>query len=125
MTDKLLKFLEAASADRNLQSELKEKIRSAAGKNLSVVAAAFAREKGYELEETDLVPAGQELDQDELAAVTGGGGCGCVAFGMGGGDGIDCICEFYGEGTVDDAPGVTDEGGCICVGGGAGATNRK
>ena len=102
------------------------------------------KEYGVELTEADLqIPQG-ELDDDELNAVTGGGGCGCSVAGYGAGDGLKCVCFLGGTGSLGERKKATtflprhsalgllaedllennwNKGGCVCVAAGAGATN--
>ena len=89
---------------------------------------AIAKELNIELAEEDLkVPEQKELSENELEAVTGGGGCGCVLYGVGGRDGLKCECMHYGGGVSDETSHCVGygHGACACVGGGAGATNGR
>lgn len=96
----------------------------------------FWKAQGVELTEEDLKVPTQNLSDDELDAVVGGGGCGCCVTGGGWGDEMRCECIGAGVGGINyyDRNGRFhngDEGGytpsygwCTCIVAGAGATNR-
>ena len=117
---------------------------SGASSQLIENAAALLKEYGVELTEDDLQIPQEELDDDELNAVTGGGGCGCSVGGYGAGDGLKCVCFLGGTGSLRERKKATtflprhqalgllaedllennwNKGGCVCVAAGAGATN--
>lgn len=83
------------------------------------------KEYGVELTDEDFKAPGGELSDDELEAVSGGGGCGCPVFGGGGGDYLKCVCVIGGLGNivVNGVKYPVDYGGCLCPAAGAGATN--
>ena len=110
MTDKMKSYLEAATRDK----EHLEKLKTA--KNTEEIAA-LAKEKGFDLSAEDLTPdtENRQLSEDELAAVAGGGVCGCyfVGAGMAGTKDEDCRCPVGGAGSYwdNDTQGVR----CACV----------
>ena len=90
----------------------------------------FWKAQGVELTEEDLKVPTQNLSDDELDAVVGGGGCGCCVTGGGWGDELHCGCMLAGAGGIYyyDSDGnlttiMNKYGGCICPAAGAGATN--
>ena len=94
----------------------------------------FWRAQGIDLTEDDLKMPKHNMSDDELEAVSGGGGCGCVLGGGGSGDFLDCNCVGGGAGSIDwkDKDGTVKKGskgfynkygGCICPVAGVGATN--
>lgn len=94
----------------------------------------FWKAQGIELTEDDLKTPSYEMSDDELEAVSGGGGCGCCGTGGGWGDLLHCECILAGggslaykkkDGTIREGGGdkICQYGGCFCYGGGAGATN--
>ena len=130
MTDKVRKILEEVSANEDWKKELEERLKSVENAAKNAALLAFVEEKGYEIAEEDLTMDAQELSAEELEQVSGGDGCGCVAWGQGLGlntedGGLDCHCYFAGTGCMPGTWGeVTSQGGCVCVVGGAGASNR-
>ena len=108
MTENLKKFLEAVSEN----AELAAKISTLGLDDV----LALAKELGFELTEEDFAKK-NELADDELDAVAGGGACACV-FGGGGkedsNDGL-CVCAAYGYGVDKN-----EDKRCVCpaVGGG-------
>ena len=121
MSDNLKKFMEEVSKDRALM----EKAKNADADRL----IAIAKEINLELTEEDLkAPEKEELSDDELAAVAGGGGCFCGLAGLGRYDGIDCRCALGGAGFCDaETSYCTGHGNafCICAIAGGGATDGK
>lgn len=94
----------------------------------------FWKAQGIELTEDDLKAPSHEMSDDELEAVSGGGGCGCCGTGGGWGDMMRCMCILSGGGGIDyrTSSGELKEGidcrfskygNCMCLGAGAGATN--
>ncbi len=91
----------------------------------------FWKAQGVELTEEDLKVPTQNLSDDELDAVVGGGGCGCCVTGGGWGDELYCGCVLAGAGGIyyyDSNGSLTTKishkyGGCVCPAAGAGATN--
>ena len=124
MTERAEKFLAAVSEDPALKSELEARLRETGQKEQYAAVAAFAKEKGFVLEEADLGPEAGEMDVNELGTVAGGSGCGCAVYGSGKGA-LDCRCYVAGIGECDVGKGITSEGGCLCTVGGAGASNKK
>ena len=122
MTDNTRKILEEISSNEDWKEELKERLSGVEDAAKNSMILAFVKEKGYEIAEEDFNTDGQELSLEELEQVTGGDGCGCVAWGEGGGC-IHCLCVLAGSGFVDGAQTITSQGGCACVAGGAGASN--
>ena len=110
MTENMQKFLEAVSKNE----ELTEKVGTMGQDEL----IALAKELGIELTAADLEkPAVQELSDDDLDAVAGGGdvSCACAMGGGGTKDGNDktCACVLAGA-------GYSKNGGERCVCGFAG-----
>ena len=94
MTENLKKFLEVVSTNEELQ----KKLTNASKEEIVAVAA----EAGFVLTDADLVQK-NELSDDELDTVAGGGrkaNCGCGVGGGGTGDESDdtCACVVYGLG---------------------------
>ena len=120
MTENMKKWLELVSGDKALQEKLM-KLQNEAPEQQKVTVIRMAKENGVVLTAEDLASAeGEELSDDELDAVAGGGGCGCPVIGggsggegehnyvcacVGGGGGLDnhsedyCICPLIGAGT--------------------------
>lgn len=99
MSDKLKKLLEMISGNK----ELTEKACSMGKEEI----IKLAKEMGIELNDEDLIkPASEELSDDELCAVSGGGD-------------VNCVCPLGGGGTKDD-----DDKACACVLAGAGFTDE-
>lgn len=84
---------------------------------------ALLKEYGVELTDEDFKAPGGELSDDELEAVSGGGGCGCSGIGGGAGDYLGCGCCAVGTGLIEGTNNFSEYGGCFCPGAGAGATN--
>ena len=118
--EKLLQFLKE-------NPELQEKLNNLAKENsnsFNQQAAALLSGAGIEISVDDLKVPTDELSEDELMAIAGGGGCACAAGGYGGGDTLYCGCIGYGSGGVNEKVDlITSKGGCACIGAGAGATN--
>jgi len=129
MSENLKKFLEAVSANE----ELNKKASAAPKEEL----LAMAKELGIELTEDDLKQESKELSDDELDAVAGGGTCACVLGGGGkkAGDGSVydvCACVVAGTGLKKLTQTVYDPvmgewrtethnvARCVCVTAGAG-----
>ena len=105
--------------------ELQKKLNNLAKENsnsLNQQAAALLSGAGIEISVDDLKVPTDELSEDELKSVAGGGGCGCFLGGYGSGDYLECTCEGYGQGGVN-GNGICEIGGCVCPVAGAGATN--
>lgn len=95
MSDNMKKFLEAVSKSEELTAKV-----GSMGKDELL---ALAKELGLELTEADLEkPAAEELSDDELDAVAGGGD-------------VSCACAMGGGGTKD-----SNDKTCACVLAGAG-----
>ncbi|MCR4770895.1 MAG: Nif11-like leader peptide family RiPP precursor [Oscillospiraceae bacterium] len=113
MTKNMKDFLEAASGD----GELIERLIKA---ETPETVIKLAEEKGFSLTEDDVkigeAPTG-ELSDDELDAVAGGTGCGCV---LGGGGGDGCVCVFGGCSDSPSGGGsFPDKCFCFLIGGGS------
>ena len=93
MTENMKKFLETVSKD----AELCKKVSAMNKDDL----LALAKELGLALAEEDLIKPAQELEDDDLDTVAGGGS--------------DCICFMGGGGTKD-----YDDKTCACVMAGVG-----
>ncbi len=102
------KFLEAVSKDEALKVELEQAALEALGE--------FLKSKGLEAEARKIAEAAtekvaeahgfraddmEEISDDELKAVAGGG-CECGFAGGGSGTGKKCFCFLFGKGTNDD-----------------------
>ena len=110
MTENMKKFLELASGDAELTAQLKGMAKDA------IIAAA--QQRGITLTDADFVEdASDELSDDELSVVAGGGKCACVMGGSGkAGDNCrKCACIIAGGGMFKD-----DVNRCGCVGAGGG-----
>ena len=106
MSEKMKKFLEVLSEDK----ELKRKATDMSKEEL----VALAREKGIELMDEDFeVPEG-ELSEREMSDVAGGGECYCFVGGGGTEDsnGNICVCVLLGIGENDDFNPDTHR--CFC-----------
>ncbi len=102
MTENMKKFLELISKDEDLKQKALA-LNDMEHKEAVSAGISLAKELGIELSEADFdnEESGDELKDDELDAVAGGGDCGCVA--GGGGtvcDGSFCPCVGYGQGSV-------------------------
>ena len=116
---KLIQFLKE-------NPELQEKLNNLAKENsddFNQQAAALLSGAGIEISVDDLKVPTDELSEDELMAIAGGGGCACTLGGYGGGDRLYCACLFAGSGGIDNCDNVGVQGGYICPIAGAGATN--
>ena len=94
MTENMKKFLETVSKREDLCTKI-----GTMGKDELI---ALAKELGIELTDADLVRPSQELDDDELDAIAGGGD-------------VSCVCAMGGGGTKDN-----NDKTCACVLAGAG-----
>ena len=95
MTDNMMEFLKAVSAKEELYAKV-----GTMGKDELI---ALAKELGLELTEADLAkPGAQEIADDDLDDVAGGGD-------------VSCACAMGGGGTKD-----TNDKTCACVLAGAG-----
>ncbi len=106
MSEKMKKFLEVLSEDK----ELKRKATDMSKEEL----VALAKEKGIELMDEDFeVPEG-ELSEREMSDVAGGGVCVCAIGGGGTEDsnGNVCVCVALGMGENDDNNAETQR--CFC-----------
>ena len=108
VNEKVKAFVEAAQAD----PELNEKLSKLNAEEF----IAAARQKGFEITEEDLKPSAGEVNETELASVSGGF-CACPSIGGGGGtdsnDGktYGCACLTYGQG----GDGRGGDANCLCV----------
>jgi bacteriocin-like protein len=134
MTEKGKQFIESLDKDEALKAKTHALFESYKGKNPDqdeVVQAmlAIAKEAGVELAAEDLAvdQHSQELDDDELEQVTGGG-CTCAMRGHGAD--LDCNCNYNGSGgkrancsCIYSGGGVGPlvGAGCICSNGGTGS----
>lgn len=120
MTDNLKNFLEAISNN----DELKEKVNRATKDEI----ISIAKEMQIELKEEDLdIQSAQEFSDDELAAVTGGGQCICVAGGCGDDNGLTGGCILLGMGWCLPDSHCTGHGNgaCFCLFAGGGFTDGR
>lgn len=114
MTENAKKFLELLSSDETLAARV-------AGKTKEELVEV-AKEHGIPLCAKDFAPPAQDLSDDELDAVVGGGYCTCVLGGGGTKDSQNkvCACVAYGQGDTKDG-----KMRCMCPVSGAGATGEK
>ena len=99
MTQNMKKFLEAVSQ----REDLLAKINNMGKEEL----LALAKELNVELTEADLAKPAEELNDDELATVSGGSD-------------VNCACAMGGGGSKDK-----NDGTCACVLAGVGYTDEK
>lgn len=114
MTETMKAFLEALSKDE----ERGKKVRETAD-NAEILA--IAKEMGFSLTEADFEVAEGELSEKELAGVSGGGDCYCVAGGggtEGDWEGV-CACVVLGYGS-----GYWKQDRCACAGLGIGESEE-
>ena len=104
-------------------NEMIKELRADSQEEMQAKMIELLKEYGVELTAEDLKAPSGELSDDELEAVSGGGGCGCPVIGGGGGDYLGCGCFVAGAGLVEGTCTVNEYGGCCCIGAGAGATN--
>ena len=115
MTENMKKLLEKLSADKTMAEKV-AKLEKA-----DLIAAAKAL--GIELTEADFAQATEEINDDELNAVTGGAlqNCWCVAGGGGAADPEDgtaaCACVLVGYGDRGYSAG---DAYCACAATGGG-----
>ena len=90
MTENMKKFLETVSKNEEMSAKVSDMVKDD--------LLALAKELNLELTEADLEkPAVQELDDDDLDAVSGGGD-------------VSCACAMGGGGTKD-----SNDKTCACV----------
>ena len=99
MNENLKKFLEKVSEDRALAEKV------GAEKDPQALIA-LAKEMGFELTAADLERPAEELSDDELDTVAGGGD-------------VSCACAMGGGGTKD-----SNDKTCACVLAGAGYSTQ-
>ena len=114
MTQNMEKFLAKLSADAELAKKAITLDKDA--------LIALAKELGFDLTDADFAKPEGEVSLNELAAVTGGGDCLCVA--AGGGtrdeDSKPCGCVAAGGGYHDNG-----EQRCYCIVGGSGDAEKS
>lgn len=131
MNNNVKEFIQKISKDQTLKKEfadISEKIEDGADREQAIKTyiLPFAKKVGYDLATEDFEMEG-ELCEEELMAVSGGGGCVCFAGGAGGGtDSVDkktygCACVLYGQGGDGD---VADTN-CLCPIAGAGTDSSQ
>lgn len=132
MDEKLQNKLKQLAATSEIQEKMSELQKS--GEVTTAKIIDFWKAQGIDLTEEDLKAPSQELSDDELKGVSGGGGCGCCVTGGGWGDLLECSCIGIGGGGIPfrlasgtvirgiDAK-FNKYGGCTCPVAGAGATN--
>ena len=125
MTENMKNWLEVVSKDKALQEKLM-KLKDEAPEHQKATVTRMAKEKGIVLTTEDFASAeSEELSDDELDAVAGGGGCGCPV--VGGGAGADpktgekfsCGCFSCGCGEENGK----DHCFCPIIGGGTDEAN--
>ena len=135
MTDQMMKLVKILPDNKELSKAIDQVCDSdLTEEEKQEKIIALANENGISITKEDLDSNSsiQEMNDDELEAVSGGGGCGCVLPGGGGGDGLKCGCFTGGNGRVFEYRPATDDylqlpwdqGGCVCAGAGVGATHR-
>ena len=93
MKDSVKKFLEAASHDEELKKEL-------AGAKTFEAMQKIAESHGYTITHEDFKAGGmEEISEDEMKAVAGGGLCVCDGSGTGNATHGFCFCADSGQGT--------------------------
>ena len=114
MTESMKTFLAKVSEDKRLAEK--------AGKLEKAELIALAKELGIELIEADFVQPEDTLNDQEMAAVTGGKKCLCVAAGGGtkDDDSEACGCVAAGAGYHDNG-----KQRCFCVMGGSGDSDNS
>ncbi len=124
MTDKAKEFLKKVSEDEALHQKFEELAKEGEEEKARASFVALAQEEGYDLEIDDFAKAQGEVDDAELASVSGGWKqCVCVAGGVGeeDQDGDRCVCVALGSGAQKDAPhDKAPYTRCLCVLGGYG-----
>ncbi|MGN0154815.1 MAG: Nif11-like leader peptide family RiPP precursor [Lachnospiraceae bacterium] len=123
MSENLKKFLEQVSKDETLKQKVLD-CNEMEKEDAIRASIALAKEVGIELTEADFAEkeADNELSDDEMDAVAGGGCCGCSFAGGGGGTDegngktYGCACVMYGQG----GDGRADDFNCMCIIGGCG-----
>lgn len=87
MGENLKAILKAIMADDDLRRAYEADVLDVSGRAYAEALLAFASDHGFELTAADLegagAPAGQELAEDELMAVTGGGAANDSSHGCG------------------------------------------
>lgn len=128
--EKVKAFLHRVSEDEKLREKV-EGIGDVGAEEAAQAISAIARAEGFDLSPEDLLSLGAsgdgELDDAELAQVSGGGtACACVAFGFGDmtdndGKQYGIGCPVFGKcsGYVEDGTGRPYY--CLCIAGGGGA----
>ena len=114
------KFLDAVSKDPALKAEVDNAVLGTlneflkargltdeAGKATASAMEKIAEAHGFKAE------AMEEVDEDEMKAVAGGGTCSCEPSGSGSGWVFKCTCEYAGAGSGG--------GACVCAYTGVGA----
>lgn len=114
MTENMKKFLEEVSKDEKLA----EKVCSEKDKYAFI---AIAKDMGITLTESDLEEE-NEISDDELDAVTGGGKCACAFAGGGTGDGYNAPCACVAGGIGKSGDYTTR---CYCLVGGGGKPSNE
>ncbi len=104
MSENLKKFLEFVGNDPEISEKAKQ-LKADDPEAVKAIVIAFAKEHGFELTEDDFAAPEEELSENELASVAGGGTCACVG---------------GGGGTADDPGSDGDDSVCWCVVGGFG-----
>ena len=114
MTENMKKFLEKVSADVELAKKAMQLDKDA--------LIALAKELGFDLTDADFAKPEGEISLNELAAVSGGGDCLCVAAGGGTRDdgSNPCGCVVGGGGYHDNG-----DQRCFCVLGGSGDAEKS
>lgn len=105
MTEAMKSFLEMASKNEEIRNQV-EALRGQEEKRFLEQVIALAAKQGISLTEQDFEPDSQEMDEAELAAVTGGARSTCLIAGVGGGDSLfdptddskSCFCVAAGYG---------------------------
>ena len=119
MTENMKKWMELVSQNEVLQKKLQNMADDTKDGSIAKMIG-IAKENGITLTAEDFeAPQCEELSDDELDAVAGGGGCGCPVFGIGKGPGnYWCRCFIGGSGGITKSDGTYLNCFCPAVGGG-------
>ena len=115
------KLLEEMEKNQELKAKIQEMDKNPESTPKDYIQ--LAAEYGIEIKEEDFKPAQGELNDDELDAVAGGDGCGCVIGGGGSANEKDKTCACIVAGAGEHTNGST-RCGCAFYGSGDGSFYR-
>ncbi len=117
MTENCKKFAQYVSQNKEVEDKLNSLDMNS--EDFCVNIINIASEAGFELETSDIKPTCDEIDEEELAAVSGGGKCYCFAGGGGSAD----PCE--GHLCASNQYSYVEQGkSCFCIGSGSGEYDK-